>query len=68
MSSGLEIELTQDEIVERLELQAPARLGMSAQAMVDLYRAGLIEEPGAVIDLLSFCSMLDLDHPLYLEP
>jgi hypothetical protein len=62
------VELTQDDIVEILEREAPERAGMSAKEMVEAYRAGRLEEPGVVIDLLSLAGMLDTGHPLYLEP
>ena len=64
----VDIELTQDEIIERIEREAEKRLHMSAEEMVCAFREGRLEEPGGVIDLLSLAGMLDTDHPLYVEP
>ena len=65
---NIDIELTQEEIVERIKNGAHSRLRMSAEEMVSAFREGRIEEPGYVIDLLSLAGMLDTDHPLYVEP
>ncbi len=64
----VDVELTQDEIVQRIEEQAQQRRHISAQEMVDAFKAGRLDNPGAVIDLLSLAGMLDTDHPLYVEP
>lgn len=68
MNRQFDIELTQEEIVERIESESRKRLQMSAEQMVSTFREGRLEEPGSVIDLLSLAGMLDTDHPLYVEP
>jgi len=68
MNRSVDIELTQEEIVERIESESRKRLQMSAEQMVSAFREGRLEEPGSVIDLLSLAGMLDTDHPLYVEP
>ena len=62
------VELTQDEIVKRIESEARNRLGMSARDMVRMFLNGRLEDPGDIIDLIGLASMLDTDHPLYVEP
>ncbi len=52
------LELTRDEIVRRIERGAQRRLHMSARELVQAYRAGQLEDPGAVADLLSLASLL----------
>lgn len=64
----MDIELTDEEIIERIRSGARERLQMSAEEMVCAFREGRLEEPGYVIDLLSLAGMLDTDHPLYVEP
>lgn len=65
---SVDVELTEEEIIERIKSGARKRLQMSAEKMVCAYREGRLEEPGRVIDLLSLAGMLDTDHPLYVEP
>lgn len=68
MNRPLDIEVTQEEIVERIDSGSRKRLQMSAEEMVSAFREGRLEEPFSVIDLLSLAGMLDTDHPLYVEP
>ena len=52
------LELTREDIVKRLERGARRRLGISAAQMVRHYRAGKLEDPGRVGDLLILASLL----------
>lgn len=62
-----ELELTREEIVERLERGAQRRLGMSAQEMVDAYRSCTLKDLGRVADLLALASLLSKDDPLFVS-
>lgn len=59
------VELTRDEIVEMIERGAKHRLDMSARQLVEAYRSGRLENPGAVADLLAFASLLLESDPLF---
>lgn len=58
------IELTRDELVERLEAETRRRRGMSAQQLLLAYRDGRLENPGEVADLLALAGLLSEDDPL----
>jgi hypothetical protein len=58
------LELTREEIVYRLDCEARERLGISARDMIDRYRAGSLEDPSAVRDLLILASLLPDGDPL----
>lgn len=62
------VEITQAEIVERMEIGAFKRLSMTAEDMVRAFRAGDLEDWSYVIDLISMAGMLDTDHPLFIDP
>ena len=68
VSEPVDIELTEEEVIERIKSGAQERLGMPAEEMVRQFLDGSLEEPGRVIDLLSLAGMLDTDHPLYVKP
>jgi len=59
------LELTRDEILQRLEAGARRRRGLSAQDLLRLYRAGKLEEPCGVADLLGLADLLPDDDPLF---
>lgn len=61
------VELTQDEIVDLIEKGAKERRGVSAKKLIDEYRSGRLDEPGRVLDLLTFAAMLDADHELHVD-
>jgi len=52
------IELTRDEILQRLETGARRRRGLSAYEMLRHYRAGTLDEPCDVADLLALADLL----------
>lgn len=58
-------DISRDEIVRTLEQGAQARLGISAQAMIDRYHAGELEDAGAVADLLALAYLLPESDPLF---
>lgn len=57
--------LTVEEIVPILERGARDRRQMTAQQMIDGYKAGKLREPCEVMDLLGMAFLLPEDHPLY---
>lgn len=59
------LQLSRDEIERRLERGAQRRLHMSARELVEAYRAGRLEDPGAVADLLALASLLLETDPLF---
>lgn len=61
------LQLTQPEIYKRLEEGAQRRCGMSATRLIQLYKEGRLENPGAVIDLLSLAHLLPDDDPLFVS-
>lgn len=61
---GVVVELNRDEIVRRIEQGARCRLRMSADELVQAYRSGRLEDPGAVADLLALASLLSEGDPL----
>ena len=58
------VELTREELVERLEQEALRRRGMSARDLLLAYRRGRLDDPGEVADLLALASLLPEDDPL----
>ena len=67
-TESTDVELTQDEIIALIEKGARERRGVTARELVEAYREGRLEEPGRVLDLLTFAAMLDKEHPLHVEP
>ena len=61
------LELTREEIVERLERGAQHRLHMSANELVEAYRTGTLRDPGQVADLLALAHLLPKDDPLFVS-
>jgi len=59
------IELTRKEIIERIEHGAKRRMHCSARNLVRLYRAGQLEDAGAVADLLALANLLPDNDPLF---
>ena len=59
------IELTRDEIIERIERGARRRLRTSAKDLVRRYRTGKLQDPGSVADLLALANLLPDDDPLF---
>ncbi len=65
MDSVPVLELSREEIVDRLERGTQRRLHMSAQEFVQAYRAGRLPDPGAVADLLALVFLLPDNDPLF---
>ena len=61
------LELTREEIIERIEEGAWQRLRMSARDLVRKYRSGQLDEPGAVADLLALANLLPDNAPLFAD-
>lgn len=59
------VELGRDEILTRLETGAQRRRGLSAKELVRRYRAGELEDPCEVADLLALADLLRDDDPLF---
>ena len=64
MQNGYSLELTREQILERLERGAQRRRGMSARDLLQAYMVGRLEDPGAVADLLVLAALLPEDDPL----
>ena len=58
------LELTRDDILQRLEAGAQRRRGLSAHELLRLYRTGKLEEPCGVADLLALADLLPDNDPL----
>ena len=63
MDSVPVLELSRDEILKRLDYGARLRLRMSAEEMIRAYRAGRLDDPGRVADLLVLADLLPDDDP-----
>jgi hypothetical protein len=61
VSDGLE--LSREEIVGIIDRDARERRGISGRALVRTYRAGRLEDPGEVADLLVLADLLPDDDP-----
>ena len=59
------VELTRDEILERLEAGARRRRSLSAREMLQRYRAGKLDEPCDVADLLALADLLPENDPVF---
>lgn len=64
MEDGSILELTREEIVERIEEGARRRRGMSARDLIRAYLEGRLENPGEVADLLVLADLLAEDDTL----
>jgi hypothetical protein len=62
--NGAVIELTRDELVDMLEAEAKRRCGLTAKALLDQYRAGDLDQPGDVADLIALFNLLPEHDPL----
>lgn len=62
------IELSRNEILDRLERGAQAQRGISAAALARAYRNGQLEEACEVADLVALVLLLPDDDPLFDEP
>ena len=65
MDNGTVLEMTREEILERIEQGARKRLGVSARELVLAYRARRLDDPGRVADLLVLADLLPEDDPLF---
>jgi hypothetical protein len=59
------LELTRDEIMQRLETGARRRRRLSAYEMLQRYRAGTLDEPCDVADLLALADLLPENDPVF---
>ncbi len=63
------LELSRDRLVARIERGAKQRgLLYSAEDLVRDYRAGRLEDRGAVADLMALAALLPDDDPLFVHP
>jgi len=65
--SKASLELSRDEIVERMERIAETRRGATAAEILRSYRDGTLDEPGELIDFLSLADLLSDDDPLHAD-
>lgn len=61
------LELSREEIIQRIDHGAQRRRRMSGQELIRAYRAGRLEDPGAVADLLALADLLPEDDELFAE-
>jgi hypothetical protein len=59
------VELSRDEIIDRIEKGAQRRLHKSAKDLVRYYRMGKLDDPGRVADLLALSDLLPDNDPLF---
>ncbi len=65
MDNGAVLELSREDILRRIEKAAQRRLKMSAAELLRAYRAGRLEDPGRVADLLVLADLLREDDPIF---
>lgn len=65
MSPEVPMVLSRAEIVRQLEEGARRRRRMTAARLIRAYKAGRLEDPGEVLDLLALASLLEKSDPLY---
>ena len=65
MDNGAVLELSREDILRRIEKAAQRRLNMSASELLCAYRAGRLEDPGRVADLLVLADLLREDDPIF---
>jgi hypothetical protein len=59
------IELSREELIRRIEGEARRRLHMSAQDLVRCYRAGRLQDPGGVADIIALSNLLPDNDPIF---
>jgi hypothetical protein len=59
------IDLSREELIKQLDQESFRRRGMSARDLMLAYRAGRLENPGEVADLLALAGLLPEDDPLF---
>lgn len=59
------LEMTRNEIIAEMDRVAKTRLGLSASEVLRAYRAGELEDPGEVGDLLILAELLDSTDPIF---
>ena len=57
-------ELTRKEIIDLIDEHARTRRGISGEELLRSWRAGTLEAPGEVADLLALAELLPEDDPL----
>lgn len=66
--NGAVIELTRDELVDMLEVEAQRRRGLPATVLLRQYRSGKLDQPGDVADVIALADLLPENDPLLTEP
>jgi hypothetical protein len=59
------VELTRDEILAQIDQVSRKRLGLTAEEALQQWRAGELEDPGAVGDALVLSDLLDPEDPVF---
>ena len=62
------LQLTRDQIVTRIERGANQRLKLGVHEFIALYRAGRLEDPAAVADLVALAALLNDNDALFVLP
>ena len=58
LDENVVVELTRDDILNRIDRGAQQRLGISGRALLCAYRARRLQDPGRVADLLVLADLL----------
>jgi hypothetical protein len=59
------VTLTREQIIAIIEREAQKRLGLSARELFRRYSKGMLEDPGAVSDLIVVADLLPEDDELF---
>ena len=59
------VDWTRDQILGFIEFQARKRRGISGAELLASYRAGTLESPGEVADLIALANLLLDDDPIF---
>ncbi len=65
MEPAVTIELSREQILQRIEDGARRRRNLSAAELLRAYRAGRLDDPGGVADLLILADLLSDDDPVF---
>lgn len=58
------LDLTREQIISMMEQIARTRRGVSAKELLDLYRAGKLEDAGEVADFIALSDLLPEDDEI----
>lgn len=64
-SEASELVLSREQIIDLMDALAKERREMPGAEIVHLYRGGLLDAPGEVMDILCLADLLDEDDPYF---